>query len=1121
MGIDNLNIEEKVDSAAKVAALEGIPSNTYIKNSEFNAVVDKTKEVVEGHNDLRETVENISNSGVSYATLAIAMAVNPLPADNTLFNINNPDDTTDDGVYKYDSTQGSGYLRLRDLPLVKATGEFDSSNDKDGLTPKGFSDRLIDLGTNFPYSSSFKINSNRRLFLLDIEVYGYEGTEPLFVYNVWRSYDPGSGNTWKVLLRSFNESTGESTNICQFTLSAYVEPELTEGRRIAKIESNQDLSGNGVSFTAMVDWEAALAGQDIKTYNESSLDTITWKSHLKNNLKDTVYGILDRLSYKRIGVITPISTPGTYTYDVMFEVLHEGIYTNFPDVDNSPIQFKNGELGYITKKVNQTYYEKTVNNYNAIFPFAAFPINKNRKNFLLDIEVYGYKGTEPLFVYNVWRSYDPGSGDTWKVLLRSFNESTGESTNICQFTLSAYVEPELTEGRRIAKIESNQDLSGNGVSFTAMVDWEAALAGQDIKTYNESSLDTITWKPKVKDQRLDDLEEHQTTQDQRLDDLEEHQTTQDQRLDDLEEHQTTQDQRLDDIGEDLYKNRNVYLESDLLLNYYYPLNGSSVPESPTEYTTTTNNWWSCIKIAVYTGDEITIATRSTGAVALAYALTDVERNIYSVADSSVNSLEAPITIKAKKNGYIYVNMLQPTNSNFSVKIDRYTIDYEEINRGNRLKSLEFFKQKNYDWQSFDADYIFYLGYGQSLSVGGGSNALSTISFKDNKRLGSNISFPYSNELTTFQPLVNGSTEHIIVPAINFLRYYANSIGMGFNTTFVATSCGQGGTSIEWLSKDCPANNGDYFQRIIDAFNAAKSIADSEGKTIKFGGTIFLQGEANSTARSMADWDGTGPAISTKEGYKGYLEQLIADIEEAALSVFTDQTESPAFFIYQTQMNYTATDMPIGSAQLEVANENDNVYMFSPCYAYKTGEDPLHPTGNGYRWLAEKAAIAMRNVLIEKKQYSTLQPHKIERISNNELRIHFISEQFPLNINNYTIDTILENYGFQAYNNLGEEIEISEVKVYDTFVCVFLLEGQIDPISIAYANSSNVSGKGNITDSFSEKSREVFTDQSGQNYNDVFIPNTDETNSILGKKYMLDNWLVAFRYELNEDSLVLI
>lgn len=106
-----------------------MPTTTYKRSeitrelnvTEFDSNIEAIRENQLRSIENEQKVDAFSNGdGKTYATLAAAMAVSPLPSSGTPFKVQNEVPTADDAIYKYDSTQVSGYLKIGKI-LKKAT----------------------------------------------------------------------------------------------------------------------------------------------------------------------------------------------------------------------------------------------------------------------------------------------------------------------------------------------------------------------------------------------------------------------------------------------------------------------------------------------------------------------------------------------------------------------------------------------------------------------------------------------------------------------------------------------------------------------------------------------------------------------------------------------------------------------------------------------------------------------------------------------------------------------------------------------------------------------------------------------------------------------------------------
>ena len=79
----------------------------------FDAVLD---EIYEEDSELKALIDAFANGeGKTYTSLAAAMAVDPLPSDNTPFRVDGDSTPANDGNYIYNSGEGGGYTYLSEL----------------------------------------------------------------------------------------------------------------------------------------------------------------------------------------------------------------------------------------------------------------------------------------------------------------------------------------------------------------------------------------------------------------------------------------------------------------------------------------------------------------------------------------------------------------------------------------------------------------------------------------------------------------------------------------------------------------------------------------------------------------------------------------------------------------------------------------------------------------------------------------------------------------------------------------------------------------------------------------------------------------------------------------------
>ena len=134
----------------------------------------------------------------------------------------------------------------------------------------------------------------------------------------------------------------------------------------------------------------------------------------------------------------------------------------------------------------------------------------------------------------------------------------------------------------------------------------------------------------------------------------------------------------------------TYSNTFLQVGYFYNLKdlkvGDAAPSSPEKFIGTPDTEWGCMKISVIKDMIITIAVIG-GVNGRAYALTDKNNKILAIADENLNTINNPISLTVKEDGYLIVNQHDTTNTNFNVSVS-YTINDEINNLQSRVSSLE-------------------------------------------------------------------------------------------------------------------------------------------------------------------------------------------------------------------------------------------------------------------------------------------------------------------------------------------------------------------------------------------------------------------------------------------------
>ncbi len=263
----------------------------------------------------------------------------------------------------------------------------------------------------------------------------------------------------------------------------------------------------------------------------------------------------------------------------------------------------------------------------------------------------------------------------------------------------------------------------------------------------------------------------------------------------------------------------------------------------------------------------------------------------------------------------------------------------------------------------DFDYSQLLFFGQSFAQGGSSTPVTTgvipncYMFGDQLKAVAGTAFnPLQLRTDTSEPY-----EYPVVSCANALsrmyRRYAHDINI------VASTAGTSGASLQTLIQS-------YISNVVRMHQNMKSVADGENKSVGCFAIVFMQGES--------DYGGRDNSTPDKDDYKALLLQTKNALQQSCMTNL-GQERKPLFFIYQTSggwvHDYTGIDnsqLGVSMAQIEFAQENDDVVLISPCYQVTTYTDN-HPSCNGYRWLGEYYAKAIWQSLYRGRRFSNPNP----------------------------------------------------------------------------------------------------------------------------------------------------
>ncbi|MDD4921216.1 MAG: hypothetical protein PHS30_01925 [Bacteroidales bacterium] len=412
------------------------------------------------------------------------------------------------------------------------------------------------------------------------------------------------------------------------------------------------------------------------------------------------------------------------------------------------------------------------------------------------------------------------------------------------------------------------------------------------------------------------------------------------------------------------------------------------------------------------------------------------------------------------------------------------------------------------------DYVQIILYGQSLGLGWESpRLLSTTPIDGNFMIGDNVIMKYNNDTKVLTPMAatkwrNGGEQPIVACVNAFSKMYREKVNP--NQQFIGMSGGEGGQSVERLSKEC-TNNGLYestFLKILDNTKLAIS-----GKSVSCPAILYMQGEHNCNNKGYYGGKGMTPesdATPNKDEYKALLLKLKNNMQADIMKKY-GQKQKPLFFIYQTSGRYISMkEMAISMAQLEFSKENEDVILLNPHYAlpdYSGG----HLSTNGYRWYGEMMAKTLDDVLIQRHSFRPVTPEKIS-IKDKAIMIDYYVPASPLVLDTL-INTKAKNFGFAVFKN-GDTVAIKNVSVAESNRVVITCDGRLSgKIEIVYGGQAT-RGTGNLRDSDTGKSMYTYFDDSADKRRESYTPINATGTKIYNQPYPLQNWSNAFYYQFD-------
>jgi len=224
----------------------------------------------------------------------------------------------------------------------------------------------------------------------------------------------------------------------------------------------------------------------------------------------------------------------------------------------------------------------------------------------------------------------------------------------------------------------------------------------------------------------------------------------------------------------------------------------------------------------------------------------------------------------------------------------------------------------------------------------------------------------------------------------------------------------GGKGIAELSN----TSGIYYTRLIADVSNGKSLSNASGKTYHVPVIVFLQGESD-TYSDMS-----------KSDYYNSMVSLFTNLN-TDIKAITGQLNDIQFFVYQvacfdfyTPSKFTYPDVSL--AQLQIANDLDNVHLVSPIYHLPKIGDNVHFSAVGSRWFGGYAGIAYKRTVIDKLPYSCLTIDSYT-IVGNDIYVKFKGVKESLTFDTTSVIDRGVSKGFQI-RNIGDRAQNSFLNI---------------------------------------------------------------------------------------------
>ncbi|HBT4923455.1 sialate O-acetylesterase [Klebsiella pneumoniae] len=477
------------------------------------------------------------------------------------------------------------------------------------------------------------------------------------------------------------------------------------------------------------------------------------------------------------------------------------------------------------------------------------------------------------------------------------------------------------------------------------------------------------------------------------------------------------------------------------------------------------------------------------------------------------------------DGIVFLRLTKDFKLQTKIRVDGEVSGTDSVARiANNSLSLVAgaMRQRYYLTQMPTADINIYIVYGQSFSVGTNSQVpLSVLNMFGNLMLGNSprgSNYVSGTTSDQFGPVGNSNLNNLIevrqlddgtlspssgsfgeTPLsgwLNFGKLLHNQRLMVDNDStriFAGACCGVGGKTIAQLSKGATPN---FYNHVITALQAIKAAADAAGKTSRFCGFMWMQGEN----------DGS----TAYDAYMTALNTLYSNICTDGMAIF-GQTLPPHWYNYQLGGTYTSdsNSMAVSRALLDFCDNNPGLATFVNPVGHLP--KPVNPDGNdnhmfanSYRWFGCDAGKVMD--LVQRGCGRPVFRMREAIFSEDTVNIAFSVPVPPVKFTPGYVGNVATSFadkGFTIKDAQGvlHGSDLTVTLASDVVVKIVASRKLVAPVNIWLGDKTYHSGVHNIADSDDSLSTYKWELVTGS-------PAAESISELNGKPYALQNWCGA-------------